>query len=178
MRQHKKQVQGQLPSVKMSTNVSSPSVGGDMSLIKIEPLASRLSAWKAIPGVSIWVLETWNETTRSSLLAGHLHSAAGCRPSSRTTNLTFSEPKYAQCLQRVLVETVPLVDSESGFYSRYFLIPKKDGGFRPILDLSLLNRALMRQLFRMLTLKQILVQIRPEDWLLSVNLRNAYFTSK
>ncbi len=78
-------------------------------------------------------------------------------------------------LAKGTVETVPLVDSESGFYSRYSLIPKKDGGFRPILDLSPLNRALMRQLFRMLTLKQILVQIRPEDWLLSVNLRNAYF---
>ncbi len=42
------------------------------------------------------------------------------------------------------------------------LIPhsQKDGGLRPILDLRLLNRAPMRRPFRMLTLKQTLVQIR------------------
>ncbi len=44
--------------MKVSTNVISPPAGGDMSLINIEPLASLLSAWKAIPGVSSWVLET------------------------------------------------------------------------------------------------------------------------
>ncbi len=65
--------------------------------------------------------------------------------------------------------------SESGFYSRYFLVPKKDGGLRPILDLRRLNHALMRRLFRMITLKQILSQIRTEDWFCSLDLKDAYF---
>ncbi|KAI2647691.1 Gamma-glutamyl phosphate reductase [Labeo rohita] len=57
-------------------------------------------------------------------------------------------------------ETVPPpAQSESGFYSRYFLVPKKDGGLRSILDLRRLNRAHMRRPFRMLTLKQILLQV-------------------
>ena len=30
-----------------------------------------------------------------------------------------------------------------GFYSQYSLVPKKDGSYRPIRDLSILNRALM-----------------------------------
>ncbi len=50
----------------------------------------------------------------------------------------FSGPKYKHCLQKKAeeaVETVPLANSESGFYSCYFLIPKKDGGLRPIFDL-------------------------------------------
>ncbi len=34
---------------------------------------------------------------------------------------------------------VPPALSESGFYSRYFLVPKKDGGLRPILDFRRLN---------------------------------------
>ncbi len=58
---------------------------------------------------------------------------------------------------------VPPALSESGFYSRYFLVPKKDGGLRPILDLRCLNHALMRRPFRMITLKQILSQIRTDD---------------
>ncbi len=65
--------------------------------------------------------------------------------------------------------------SESGFYSRYFLVPKKDGGLRPILDLRRLNHALMRRPFRMITLKQILSQIRTEHWFCSLDLKDAYF---
>ncbi len=65
--------------------------------------------------------------------------------------------------------------SESGFYSRYVLVPKKDGGLRPILDLRRLNHALMRRLFRMITLKQILSQIRTGDWFCSLDLQDAYF---
>ncbi len=70
---------------------------------------------------------------------------------------------------------VPPALSESGFYSRYFLVPKKDGGLRPILDLRRLNHALMRRPFRMITLKQILSQIRTGDWFCSLDLKDAYF---
>ncbi len=35
---------------------------------------------------------------------------------------------------------------ESGFYSRYFTVPKKDGGLCPILDLYNLNRSVKKQL--------------------------------
>ncbi len=70
---------------------------------------------------------------------------------------------------------VPPALSESGFYSRYFLVPKKDGSLRPILDLRCLNHALMRRPFRMITLKQILSQIRTGDWFCSLDLKDAYF---
>ncbi len=42
-------------------------------------------------------------------------------------------------LEKGAIEMVPPALSESGFYSRYFLVPKKDGGLRPILDLRRLN---------------------------------------
>ncbi len=45
----------------------------------------------------------------------------------------------------------------------------------PILDLRRLNHALMRRPFRMITLKQILSQIRTEDWFCSLDLKDAYF---
>ncbi len=72
-------------------------------------------------------------------------------------------------------DKVPPSERESGFYSRYFVIPKRDGGIRPILDLRPINRALGKRPFRMLTLKQILAQIRPGDWFASVDLKDAYF---
>ena len=78
-------------------------------------------------------------------------------------------------LKKGAIEIVSPSESESGFYSRYFLVPKKDGGLRPILDLRLLNLSLMRRKFKMLTLKQILAQICPEDWFCSLDLKDAYF---
>ncbi len=78
-------------------------------------------------------------------------------------------------LEKGAIEMVSPALSKSGFYSRYFLVPKKDGGLRPILDLRRLNHALMRRPFRMITLKQILSQIRTEDWFCSLDLKDAYF---
>ncbi len=70
---------------------------------------------------------------------------------------------------------VPLLDRESGFYSRYFIVPKKDGELHPILDLRLLNRSVMRLKFKMLTVKQVVSQNRSEDWFVMIDLKNAYF---
>ncbi len=77
-------------------------------------------------------------------------------------------------LEKGAIEIIPPAQSESGFYSRYFLIPKKDGGLRPILDLRLLNSVLMKRSFRMITLKQILSQICPGNWFMSLDLKDAY----
>ncbi len=70
---------------------------------------------------------------------------------------------------------VSLHGRESGFYSRYFIVPKKDGGLRPILDLRQLNRSVSRLKFKMLTLKQVASQIRSEDWFVAIDLEDAYF---
>ncbi len=70
---------------------------------------------------------------------------------------------------------VPPLDRESEFYSLYFIIPKKDGVLRPILDLWLLNRSVMRLKFKMLTVEQVVSQNRSEDWFVMIDLKNAYF---
>ncbi len=46
-------------------------------------------------------------------------------------------------------EVDPPLDRKSGFYSRYFIVPKEDRGLSPILDLSQLNCSVMRLKFRM-----------------------------
>ncbi|XDV20720.1 hypothetical protein PO909_025991 [Leuciscus waleckii] len=83
--------------------------------------------------------------------------------------------KIAKLLHKGAIEQVHPSLSESGFYSRCFLVPKKDGALRPILDLRHLNKALMRRPFKMITTRQILAQIRPGDWFISLDLKDAYF---
>lgn len=64
---------------------------------------------------------------------------------------------------------------ECGLYSHCFLVPKKDGGLLPILDLRLLNHVLAKCSFKMITVKQIIVHIQPRDWFISVDLKDTYF---
>ncbi len=73
------------------------------------------------------------------------------------------------------IEPVPPADMRSGFYSPYFIVPKKSGGLRPILDLRVLNRALHRLPFKMLTPKRIFGSVRPQDWFAAIDLKDAYF---
>ncbi len=48
-------------------------------------------------------------------------------------------------------------------------------GLRPILYLRILNRSVMRLKFKMLTIKQVVSQIRSEDWFVTIDLKDAYF---
>ena len=65
--------------------------------------------------------------------------------------------------------------SSPGFYGRLFIVPKSQGGFRPVLDLSALNRFLRQVPFRMETPLSIREAIRPGDWATSLDLKDAYF---
>lgn len=62
-----------------------------------------------------------------------------------------------------------------GFYSIYFLIPKKDGGLRPILDLRGLNQYLKVLPFHMLRTAEVLQAVAQGDWFTSIDLKDAYF---
>ena len=61
-----------------------------------------------------------------------------------------------------------------GFYSRIFLIPKKNGKLRLIIDLSLLNRYIEKQSFKMETVKSVRQAMRLNDWAVSIDSTDAY----
>ncbi len=62
------------------------------------------------------------------------------------------------------------------FFSRYFLIPKKDEGMRPILDLRDLNVFLKSFMpFHMLRVADVIRAVNRNDWFVTIDLRNAYY---
>ncbi len=77
-------------------------------------------------------------------------------------------------LTKYMIEQFPPADMRSGFYSPYFIVPKKSGRLRPILDLRVLNRRLHKLPFKMLTQKLIFECIRPRDWFAVINLKDEY----
>ncbi len=73
------------------------------------------------------------------------------------------------------IKQVDPVRQPGGFYSTYFLVPKKDGGFRPVLDLRGLNQFLKVLPFRMITTAEVLRVVAPGEWCTLVDLKDAYF---
>ena len=65
-------------------------------------------------------------------------------------------------------------DGEVGFFSRVFLVPKKSGGFRLVIDLSTLNEWLAPVTFTMDTLKVVKETVQEGMWATSLDLSDAY----
>ena len=61
------------------------------------------------------------------------------------------------------------------FYSRLFLVAKKTGGWRPVIDLSFLNLYLDFPTFRMETTQSIRNSLQVGKWTTSLDLKDAYF---
>ncbi|KAK3552406.1 hypothetical protein QTP86_011634 [Hemibagrus guttatus] len=61
------------------------------------------------------------------------------------------------------------------FTASILLCQRETGLVRPVLDLQVLNSALMKSMFKMLTTKLITSQIRFEDWFVMIDLKDAYF---
>ena len=94
--------------------------------------------------------------------------------SSQEQNLAL-QSELTELLGKNAISRVPHGEENRGFYSRYFLVPKKTGGMRPILDLSLFNESIVTRPFHMLTIKRVLECVRPGDFCVSVDLKDAYF---
>jgi hypothetical protein len=83
--------------------------------------------------------------------------------------------EVARLLVKGAITVVPPHESHLGFYSRYFLVSKKSGEMRPILDLRVFNRFVATRKFRMLTVGALFRCVREDDWFTSLDLKDAYF---
>lgn len=147
----------------------------EASLERLVPLVEFLAEWEMLPNVSQWVLNIIKNgyaiqfRTRPPRFRGVLPTVVG------PEQALVLEQEVKTLLLKGAIERVPPPSRELGYYSRYFIVPKKDGGLRPILDLRVLNHTVGKLKFKMLTLKQIVSQIRSEDWFVTIDLKDAYF---
>ena len=61
-----------------------------------------------------------------------------------------------------------------GFYSHLFLVPKPGNRWRPVIDLSCLNKFLAISKFKMETPESIRASLRKNEWVTSIDLTDAY----
>ena len=64
--------------------------------------------------------------------------------------------------------------SETGFYSNIFLVPKKSGGQRPVINLKALNQFVHAEHLKMEGIHTLRDLLRPGDWLGKIDLKDAY----
>ena len=82
------------------------------------------------------------------------------------------DQKIAELLVKNAI--VPMPEDEPGFFSRVFLVDKKDGGYRLILDVSTLNQYLSCGHFSMDTAQVIRDSIDGVSWATSIDFSDAY----
>ena len=105
-----------------------------------------------------------------------LHTAASPAPralghSSEEEDLLQTE--ISSMLEKQVIEaTTP---SGRGFLSTIFLVPKKDGGQRLVINLKPLNRFMRTEHFRIEGIHVLRDLLRAGDWMAKVNLKDAYF---
>ncbi len=98
----------------------------EASLKRLVPLVIFLAAWKLLPNVSQWVLRTVERGFKIKF---------GAHPplfNGVFTTLVGPEQdlvmEQEDTLRKEAIEVVPPRGRESGFYSCYFIVPKKGGG--------------------------------------------------
>ena len=60
-------------------------------------------------------------------------------------------------------------------YSNMFIVPKKDGGQRPVINLKHLNEFVKSKHFKMEGLHTVKGLLRQHDWMAKVDLKDAFF---
>ena len=81
------------------------------------------------------------------------------------------EKEFQDLLLKRAIEQAP---QTPGFYNRLFVVQKDFGAWRPIIDLSTLNTYIVSQHFHMETPQSVLRSIRQGDWMISLDLQDAY----
>ncbi len=138
----------------------------EVSFERLIALVDYLAVSKFLPNVLQWVLHTVERG--KPLFNGACSTLMGLEQA------LVMEREVDSLLRKKAIEVVPPHYRESGFYSRYFIIPKKDGGLRPIIDLRLLNRH-VTQVQNAQRSTKLCLRSGSEDWFVTIDLKDAYF---
>jgi hypothetical protein len=95
---------------------------------------------------------------------------------SQGANNPLIDIEVAALIEKGAIEQVPLHPPPPSFISNIFLVQKKNGKMRPIINLKRLNAAhLETPHFRMESPQDVRHAILPGDWAASIDLKDAYF---
>ncbi|KAL0199690.1 hypothetical protein M9458_002877, partial [Cirrhinus mrigala] len=145
-----------------------------MESVHLNPLALHQEAWREC-SPHPWVLATVTRGYRLQFAVKPPPFNGVMASVANGDSARVLEAEISSLLEKRAIRRVPVGETQRGYYSRYFLIPKKDGGLRPILDLRAPNKHLRKYKFKMLTVGALTRSVRRGDWFATVDLKDAYF---
>ena len=86
------------------------------------------------------------------------------------------EKEVQEMLQKGAIHMVPLDQTSGGFVSHIFLVPRKGGGQRPVINLKNLNQFLRYEHFKMEGIHMLRDLLKKGDYMVKLDLKDAYFT--
>ena len=82
--------------------------------------------------------------------------------------------EVCKLLTKGAIKVVP--PSSNQFLSRIFVVPKRDGSHRPVVNLRPLNQFMVNIHFKMESLNMMRDLLRQGDWMVSTDLKDAYLS--
>ena len=97
-------------------------------------------------------------------------------PVTKCSDLTvpFVNAEVSKLLSVGAIKAVPF--SKENFFSRLFLVPKKEGTYRPVIDLSRLNKFVENFHFQMENISCLKTLLRRGDFMTCIDLKDAYLS--
>ena len=142
------------------------------------PLAGRLkhciSNWVVI-SKDPWVLETVQGFHLDLVSTPHQLSVPLTIPHTKE-NMALIDLEIQQMLEKEAIHVVPPGELHQGFVSSIFLVPKKGGGQRPVVNLRPLNQFIPYEHFKMEGIHMLRDLLRKGDFMVKIDLKDAYFT--
>lgn len=141
------------------------------------PVGGRLKFF-----IDQWKLITDDKWVLSTIAKGYKLEFQNFPPFSgiretvvNASNQAILNSEVESLLQKAAIEPVPFAQRHQGFYSTFFLVSKKSGELRAVINLRPLNQYLKTKHFKMDTLKTVMNLVKKGDWAISLDMKDAYF---
>ena len=153
--------------------------------VQLEPLLNSLPIQNPAGNLNR-CLSHWINLTKNNFIINIIRNGYSMQFSSPPVlyDSVISNPKSSVKVQALAGEIQkhvasgaisPVTPSDSQFVWRVFTVPKNQGGFRMIIDLKPLNTHITKAHFRMEDREYIKSLIAPDDFMVSIDLKDAFF---
>ena len=136
-------------------------------------LKNHLTFWKTLT-TDVNILEIVQGYKIEFSMMPYQHSPRETPVPKNSVKLNLIQEEIDSLLQKQAI--IPVQEMPREFISTIFLVPKKSGGMRPIINLKPLNNFVETIHFKMETLQTALNLLQEGDFLVSVDLKDAYFS--
>ena len=150
-----------------------PAVNSNDNLFYAGQLKKYLPAWEAITSDPI-ILDAIKHYHIEFISQVPMQVHEPRQINCSTTEREIIRQEISKLLLKGVIEIAH--NPDSGFVSNVFATPKKDGSYRMILNLQQLNEFVVYQHFKMDNIQTALRLVRPQCFMASVDLKDAYYS--